>query len=566
MLQENESKCIQFHIDAAIPIADSPNVRFAYASVRIADLKDRVRTKRQMAPIWREDLAPLSLKDSSEISFRVKPRCRSLRSKSSPVTTDPYPLHKLLEMQNTAAAPIDDSISPTGSIELPLHSRGVHIGVLTVTIRELSVLESAKLSSEMAEGISHVFKKRMFSEKHAETYRIAYEGLARIAGILDVVNGIAAVTSLALVEPVSSVAAVLKGIAKVVQGQIVQDAAVMELVESLKHVYDLTFETDFLPKDGISSPALAALVDATSSCAKFLKDFCASNFLMRLCKTPLNEARLRALKEQLRTLEATFHKMLSLQVATDVHRLEEPVDNIRSNQVLEDFRCVSRCRPSLPVPESDGAHSPIVTSIMDWATSEVRDDVGANVFWLHGPAGCGKSHIIAQICAPLTSGEPNCLIGARFFFQTGVATAEELAPTLAYDLACFDARLKREIVEAVVRNRLVGARSLSVQLEKLVVRPLCEASDDPDTPKRPLLIIIDGMDQCGSPETQDMFLKVLLEASEGFPPSARLLLTSRDGVNFRWRLRDCSRVVEYGMNGDAVLHASDEEDTSCVSL
>jgi hypothetical protein len=116
------------------------------------------------------------------------------------VTTDPYPLHKLLEMQNTAAAPIDDSISPTGSIELPLHSRGIHIGVLTVTIRELSVLESAKLSSEMAEGISRAFKKRMFSEKHAETYRIAYEGLARIAGILDVVNGIAAVTSLALVR------------------------------------------------------------------------------------------------------------------------------------------------------------------------------------------------------------------------------------------------------------------------------------------------------------------------------------------------------------------------------
>ncbi|KAJ7439347.1 hypothetical protein FB451DRAFT_149511 [Mycena latifolia] len=135
-------KRIQFHIDTAtsLPLPNrSKKAPIAYVSVKITDIKDRLKTrvvKGQMNPTWQQNLPPTT---------------------SRLAVTDPYPLRTLLEMQggNTFGT----------NIQLPLHAAldtktGMPtMGTLSVNIRELTSAETARLAGEMAEKMSAELQK-----------------------------------------------------------------------------------------------------------------------------------------------------------------------------------------------------------------------------------------------------------------------------------------------------------------------------------------------------------------------------------------------------------------------
>ncbi|KAJ7682967.1 hypothetical protein B0H17DRAFT_1138018 [Mycena rosella] len=158
------SKRIQFHIDAAtsLPLPKhSSKAPIAYVSVKITDIKDRLKTsvvKGQMNPIWQQNLTPTRISETSEVTFEVKHRSTWPKPTTSRLAiTDPYPLSTLLKMQggNTFGT----------NIELPLHAvldtkTGMPmLGSLSVNIRELSSAETAKRSCERAERMSNDLQK-----------------------------------------------------------------------------------------------------------------------------------------------------------------------------------------------------------------------------------------------------------------------------------------------------------------------------------------------------------------------------------------------------------------------
>ncbi|KAF7360296.1 C2 domain-containing protein [Mycena venus] len=158
------SKRIQFHIDAvkALPLPKrSHKAPTAYVSVKISDIKDHLRTsvvKGQNAT-WQENLSPTRINENSEIVFEVKHRSIWPKPTTSRLAvTDPYSLSTLLQMQggNTFGT----------NIELPLHAAiethasGKRVaGSLSVNIRELTSIETAKLCCEMAERRSSELQK-----------------------------------------------------------------------------------------------------------------------------------------------------------------------------------------------------------------------------------------------------------------------------------------------------------------------------------------------------------------------------------------------------------------------
>ncbi|KAJ6487912.1 hypothetical protein C8R45DRAFT_994873 [Mycena sanguinolenta] len=151
------SKRIQFHIDAvtALPLPKgSAKAPTTYVTVRISDLKDHLKTsvaKGSPNPTWQQNLSPTRLNDNSEVVFEVKHRSIWPKPTTSRLAvTDPYPLSTLLQMQggNTFKT----------NIELPLHaamqttaSDKQMAGRLSVNIRELTSVETAKLCREMAD-------------------------------------------------------------------------------------------------------------------------------------------------------------------------------------------------------------------------------------------------------------------------------------------------------------------------------------------------------------------------------------------------------------------------------
>ncbi|KAJ7832697.1 hypothetical protein B0H13DRAFT_2289056, partial [Mycena leptocephala] len=161
------------------------------------------------------------------------------------------------------------------------------------------------------------------------------------------------------------------------------------------------------------------------------------------------------------------------------------------------------------------------------------------VLWLHGPAGAGKSAIAQSFCQNL---EVAHRLGASFFFKRGHSsrgTATKLFPTIAYQLALsknpFD--LRQVISRTVEDNPSILDRSLSLQLRTLIVDPcrqtlivnLCRRT----LPKHPVVIVIDGLDECDSQNIQQEILRSIGNTIRGEYLPLRFLIASRPELHIR---------------------------------
>ncbi|KAF9472299.1 hypothetical protein BDN70DRAFT_818850, partial [Pholiota conissans] len=155
-------------------------------------------------------------------------------------------------------------------------------------------------------------------------------------------------------------------------------------------------------------------------------------------------------------------------------------------------------------------------AILDYLTEWIygRLDEDALIMWLYGPAGVGKSAIlqtIAEQCSQL-----NMLLAAFFFGRSDPTrnTFKPLIPTLACQTAIMIPKLKPMLESAIERDPFIFSRTVSAQLQSLIVNPLTDlmASDCsifacPESCAR--LIIIDGLDECADSNIQSNILQEL---------------------------------------------------------
>ncbi|KAJ7280885.1 hypothetical protein C8J57DRAFT_1174469 [Mycena rebaudengoi] len=147
---------------------------------------------------------------------------------------------------------------------------------------------------------------------------------------------------------------------------------------------------------------------------------------------------------------------------------------------------------------------------------------GLPVIWLHGPAGAGKSAIMRTLSERLA--DAGCL-GGTFFFKRGHATrgnAQTLFATLAYQLSLHISQMKLAISQAVEENPSVVARSMPVQMQKLILNP-CRSLDNLEPP----VIIIDGLDECDGHLVQQDILRLIAQSISMDAPPLKFLIASR---------------------------------------
>ncbi|KAJ7070075.1 hypothetical protein C8F01DRAFT_1049244 [Mycena amicta] len=162
----------------------------------------------------------------------------------------------------------------------------------------------------------------------------------------------------------------------------------------------------------------------------------------------------------------------------------------------------------------------MLDSLFEWASTDSESP--APVHWLHGPAGAGKSSILRSTCTRLHNAGR---LGGSFFFKRGDHrrdNAQALFVTLAYQLALTDPQMKQSLLRHVAADPTIVTKKLSTQFQELIVEPWTARKLS-----SPVVLIIDGLDECQQLKAQREILRLIGNAATKFSGPFRFLVASR---------------------------------------
>ncbi|KAF9447736.1 hypothetical protein P691DRAFT_760501 [Macrolepiota fuliginosa MF-IS2] len=154
-----------------------------------------------------------------------------------------------------------------------------------------------------------------------------------------------------------------------------------------------------------------------------------------------------------------------------------------------------RCHP--------GTRLPLLQTLESWS----RDASHYwQMFWISGPAGSGKS-AIAQTFAEFCQ-EAGQLGAALFLSRSNVRDGNSrIVPTMVHQLSIRYPAYKNCVDAILERDPSILGQGLSAQFNTLIIDPIRQGFLDP---VRPLIVILDGLDECGSRDTQRDLVEVIV--------------------------------------------------------
>lgn len=170
----------------------------------------------------------------------------------------------------------------------------------------------------------------------------------------------------------------------------------------------------------------------------------------------------------------------------------------------------------------EGTRVSVIRQLDRW----LEDDRGTDLLWLKGPAGFGKTAIARTLCKKLLL--PKGRLGGDFFFSLlgGRTDPQKLVLTIAYRLATVNDALKSGIEKAMQVYPSVVNSTFETQLQGLIVEPIV-LLEESKKPRRPLIIVIDGLDECNGEDTQVKIIRHLYSTIRYNSLPIRLLIVSR---------------------------------------
>ena len=195
----------------------------------------------------------------------------------------------------------------------------------------------------------------------------------------------------------------------------------------------------------------------------------------------------------------------------------------------------------------------IVKFIMEWIADESSDR--KSVLWLHGLAGSGKSTLTTTIAWMM---QDLHRLGAFFFFDRDVPERNvvTLIRTLAYQLALFDAHIGETMSRIVESNPRIAEKPLTFQCSSLLS---AAALQSVKWLRGPIILVIDGLDECGSEKDRKILMQALSKCFSDLPPFIRVIVASRDEPDIQQELECHPDVYSYPLDIDS---ANNHEDIS----
>jgi hypothetical protein len=180
-----------------------------------------------------------------------------------------------------------------------------------------------------------------------------------------------------------------------------------------------------------------------------------------------------------------------------------------------------------------GTREDVLTLIKTWLDNLNEP----NIFWLSGSPGSGKTTIASTVVADF-----HCFSGQFFFCrdEAELQDPDNLWRRIALDLSLGSNALRKSIAQALETQKAnIRGFDISMQFEHLIAQPLQQVFG---TSVKPLLIVVDALDECDSYEK---LLPSLVSWSH-LSKSLKLLITSRHYHKIQSRLRSVS--VHHNLN------------------
>jgi hypothetical protein len=165
------------------------------------------------------------------------------------------------------------------------------------------------------------------------------------------------------------------------------------------------------------------------------------------------------------------------------------------------------------------------------------------ICWLNGPAGSGKSSVSLTIAESSATGKR---LAASFFFFRGAGNRSKIGrfiSTLAYQLSISVLATKPLLQTVLSHEPTILESPLRHQFQKLVLEPILAAQKPilAILPKKPLLIVIDALDECDDKSLMAEFIGIVIdECRMGRRLPLRFFFTSRIEEHIQKKLETSS--------------------------
>ncbi|KAJ6567905.1 WD40-repeat-containing domain protein [Mycena vulgaris] len=453
------------------------------------------------------------------------------------------------------------------SSRLPTHRMVLAAIEFTVKIAQ-GILEAQKvlrLDDHLFPGHSTEFRISFSMEPTATTELLA-AGITRAAELQSVLDRLGKYskflqTVLALGLAASEANSIAKAvfasvdqIYKLLQEQSKCDEDITALLQDMTDVLACIADVQQFVKSAQLKQAMEEIQPILRATVNFITQYSTQSLTSRvLCLTLGLKTRdeLDKLTQQFASFKYKFDRGLAVQsgmtIATMEIQLKSLLDSTMQDHQLQTLRpkapeikqAIESCMP--------GTRLDILKSIHDWA----NDLHGANVFWLHGYPGTGKSAIAMTVTAQLLeSGR----LASSFFFKREEflsQTPTALWCSVAYDLAHTYPEVRSKILQTLDSREVVPHITGPDDIfNKLIMSSLGNPLSV--SPGRMPVLVIDALDECGGLTASRAYQKQVLSALSRWkhlPSQVKLFVTSRNERNIHSVLGSMGsqcRVLEVG--------------------
>jgi hypothetical protein len=185
-----------------------------------------------------------------------------------------------------------------------------------------------------------------------------------------------------------------------------------------------------------------------------------------------------------------------------------------------------------------GTRQDVLTHITEWLTMPLA---GANILWLHGIAGAGKSTILTTVSQYFRSLHR---LGALLFFDRNNpagSSSSGVIRTIAYWLAAANAYIRVAVCDAITDDATLVAAPIQTQFRRLLLEPLIAAQSQI---RGPIIIILDALDECGDPDSRESLVSLIINEFPKLPAVFRFLISSRPDSDIAGQFREQPHIIQ----------------------
>ncbi|KAF8600561.1 hypothetical protein BDV93DRAFT_587881, partial [Ceratobasidium sp. AG-I] len=146
----------------------------------------------------------------------------------------------------------------------------------------------------------------------------------------------------------------------------------------------------------------------------------------------------------------------------------------------------------------------IQQDLQNWAC----DSKDANIYWMNGMAGTGKTTIAFSLCEWR---ESNKQLGASFFCSRAKESCRDpsrIIPTLACQLGRYSPHFRSELCKVLDSDSGVTKLNVVQQFEQLIKEPLSKVEHE--MPEG-VVVVIDALDECQESDTVRLIFQTLIQ-------------------------------------------------------